>query len=324
MPQNTCPSCNVELAAEFRFCPNCGHDLQQPIVCPNCKYLNESNSKFCQECGLPLRSTPSVKVQEKPKALEPPTPVVKIEPPPNKGITIEFPYSSSQTFDFAVECAKKFSTFRQYGEDKKAIYRVTFPPQEIDTSTQLIEYLKGWRRKTVYVDGEKVMWESVFSFIWCYERKNASFKPELYCFGYENEYDFNVWGCIQAHMPFSDHGQWFCWGTWLNNKGDWKFDKEHILHELQRTLYPYRFCPALQQELIKDVLKALPDVVNPNKNKNWVFIERWGDESLPGLVVTVNRFGYQEKVIMKGVCPNGQGAVRELAKRTRFRLPQGY
>lgn len=323
MTQSTCPSCNAELAGEFRFCPNCGHDLQKPIVCPNCEYPNESNSKFCQECGIPLRGTQSTKARPKLKITEPQAAIVEIGPPPTSGITVEFPHSSAQSFDFAVECAKKFSTFRQYGEDKKALYRVTFEPHEMDLATELAEHLKGWRRRTVYVDGEKVTWESVFSFTWCYARKRASFKPELYCFGYENEYEFNVWGCIQAHLPFTENGQWFCWGAWLNNKGDWKFDKERIRHELQKTLYPYRFCPALQQGLLEDVLNALPDVVNPNKDKNWRFVERWEDESLPGLVVTVNRFGAQEKVVMKGVCPNGQGALKELAKRMRFRLPQG-
>ena len=111
--------------------------------------------------------------------------------------------------------------------------------------------------------------------------------------------------------------------TWLNNKGDWKFDKERISHELQKGLYQYRFCPALRPELIQDVLNALPDVVNPTKDKNWKFVERWGDENSPGLVVTMNRFGIKENVVMKGVAPNGQGALKDMAKRMKFSLPTG-
>jgi hypothetical protein len=79
----------------------------------------------------------------------------------------------------------------------------------------------------------------------------------------------------------------------------------------------------LQPELVEDVLNALPDVVNPNKDKNWKFVERWGDESLPGLVMTVSRFGFQEKVVMKGVSPSGQGALKDMAKRMKFHLPPG-
>ncbi len=321
MSQSFCPSCSKELAGEFRFCPHCGYEMQKPIVCPNCQYANESNSKFCQECGTPLRDVLPARPQGRAKATESRTSVVEIEPPSSNGITIEFPYSSAQTFDFAVECAKQFPTFRQYGEDKKAVYRVTFDSLDMASALELVDYLKGWRRRVVYVDGEKVTWDSVFSFAWCYERKKASFKPEFYCFGYENEYEFNIWGCTQAHLPFTENSQWFCWGSWLNNRGDWRFDKEHIRHELQKALYQYRYCTALQPELVEDVLNALPDVINPNKDKNWKFVERWGDESLPGLVVTVSHFGFQEKVVMRGVAPNGQGALKDIEKRMKHRLP---
>lgn len=191
MSQSSCPACGKGLTNEFRFCPYCGYDLQKPIACPRCQYPNESNSKFCQECGAPLHDAVSSKSQNRGSANKQVV-IVEIDPPPSNGITIEFPYSSAQSFDFALECAKQFPTFRQYGEDKKAIYRVTFDHQDMASALELVEHLKGWRRRVVYVDGEKVTWDSVFSFAWCYERRRASFKPEFYCFGYENEYELNL------------------------------------------------------------------------------------------------------------------------------------
>ncbi|MBE0681704.1 MAG: zinc ribbon domain-containing protein [Anaerolineales bacterium] len=319
MSQNICPSCKKELVNDFRFCPHCGYDLKKPVVCSNCQYSNEGNSKFCQECGTPLYSTSNTKAETKNAEAEPEI-LVGMEPPSKNGITIEFPFSTAQSFDFAVEAAKKFPTFKKFGQDKKALYRITIQPNEMETLAELLEHLKGWRKRTVYVNGEKVTWDSVFAFGWCHEKKKASFKPEFYCFGYENEYQLNAWGCIQANLSFTENAQWFCWGKWLSDKGDWKFDKERIFHELQKTLYQYRFCPALRPELIQDVLNALPDVVNPTKDKNWKFVERWGEENSPGLTVTVNRFGFNEKVVMKGVSPNGQGAIKEMAKRMKFPL----
>ncbi len=320
MPQVVCPSCDKEIKDDFRFCPNCGYDLQKPIVCPNCEYANESNSNFCQECGIPLRKGLKSGVQKGIKG-DTTQSSVSIPPASSNGITIEFPYSSAQSFEFAVEAAKKIHTFQQFGEDKKAIYRIEFLTSEMDSAAEFIEHLKGWRKRTVYVDGEKVTWDSVFSFGWCYERKKASFKPEFYCFGYENEWSFNIWGCIHAGMPFHENAEWFCWGNWLNNKGDWKFNKERIKHELQKRLYQHRFCPSMQPELIDDVIKNLPDTVNPYKDKNWKFVENWGDENLNGLAVTVERFGFKEKVVMKGVCPNGLGSLKEMAKHMKYRLP---
>jgi len=310
------------VAAEFRFCPACGFDLHKPIVCPNCQYPNESNSKFCQECGLGLRGDASSRTSSRKGKSPARETVAEIEPPTKVGITIEFPFSTAQSFDFAVECAKKFPTFKQYGDDKKAIYRVTLEPSKMISALDLIEHLKGWRRRAVYVDGEKVTWDSVFSFSWCYERKKASYKPELYCFGFENEYEFNVWGCIQARLPFTENAEWFCWGRWLNQQGDWQFDKDRIRHELEKALYAYRYCPALQPGLVEDVLGALPEVVNPFKDKNWKFVERWGEESSPGLLVTVDRYGFKEQVLMKGVSPNGRNVLKEMGRKLRHRVPQ--
>lgn len=326
MTNDTCPKCSTELKEKFKFCPTCGYDLLKTIDCEECGYQNESNSKFCQECGAPLRNSSDREKQTTTNEVVTKNKVVETEPLPDNGITIEFSYSSSQSFDFAVESAKKFPTFRQFGEGKKAIYRISFDPSKMDSAIELIEHLKGWRKRTVYVDGQKVPWDSVFAFSWCYERKKASFKPELYCFGYENNYEFNVWGCIQARLPFTENAEWFTWGQWLSNKGDWKFDKERIKHELQKTLYPYRFCPALQPTLIQEVLNALPNEVNPNKDKNWKFVESWGTESPAGLVATVNRFGFEEKVVMKGVSPTGEGLkiiLEQISKRVKFRLPTG-
>ena len=87
---------------------------------------------------------------------------------------------------------------------------------------ELVEHLKGWRKRVVYVDGEKVPWDSVFSFIWCFEKRKSSFKPDLYCFGYEDEWQINIWGCIRSDLPFTENANWCEWGHWVNKRGDWE------------------------------------------------------------------------------------------------------
>ena len=306
MPQQVCPSCNAELAGEVRFCPNCGHDFDKAATCPSCKYRNAGAANFCQQCGTPLRATTAKSAQTELKIPVASSAVVEVAPRPGKGITIEFPYSSAHTFALAIKSALSFSTFKQYGVDKKSIYRVSFDPNEMNSAIDLLEHLKNWRRRTVYLDGERVTWESVFSFAECYESRKSSIKPEFYCFGYEHEYRYNIWGCIQAHLPFARYSKWFCWGRWLNKKGDWEFDKERIRHDLQRKLYPYRFCPAMNQEHIEDALSALPNVVNPNKDKNWEFVTDY----------------LHSGTVHKGVAPKGFGALADMGKRMRLRLPK--
>src|SRR5437879_112822 len=61
-------------------------------------------------------------------------------------------------------------------------------------------------------------------------------------------------GAAYKRLPFTENAEWFCWGRWLNQQGDWQFDKERIRHELEKALYAYRYCPALQPSLVEDVL----------------------------------------------------------------------
>lgn len=315
----TCQNCSNEIQDTFNFCPNCGSDLENPIVCKNCNYSNEPNSKFCQECGSALFERYKKKDSEvKEKSIKPE--VYDVPEPTKNGITIEFPYTTAQSFDFAVKEAKLFDTFEQFGEDKKAIYRISLSENELYKAKDLLEQLKGWRKRTVYINGEKVQWDSVFSFTWCYERKLSSYKPEFYCFGYENEWDFNIWGCVKTMLPFTEHSQCFTYGKWLNDDGDWEFDKERIKHELAKNLHPYRFCPALNPELIQEVIDALPKVINPKKNKNWKFIETYSAEN-NALVWKTNQNGYEQTRYIKGVGPNGKAFLKDITDSIKRKLP---
>jgi hypothetical protein len=63
--------------------------------------------------------------------------------------------------------------------------------------------------------------------------------------------------------------------------------------------------------------------VNPRRNKNWKFVESWGDDDLTtGLVITRKDYGFSEKVVMKGVAPSGKGALQEVIRRMKLKLPR--
>jgi len=293
------------------YCPSCGHHQPEVLVCRGCSYPNEANSKFCQECGL------SLGVVTTPHAV--PTQSFELPFPP-PGITVEFPFSTSGSFDFALDEARKLASFVQFGEGKKAVHRVTVEAHDINLLLPLIEQMKGWRRRTVYVDGQKTKWDSVFAFVWCFEAKNASYQPRKYCFGYEQEWEINIWGCIRANLPFRSGAQWLTWGRWLNNNGDWEFDKQRIRHELEKKLYSVRFCPALNFDLIEAVISAIPAIVNPTKNTDWQFIHGFYGDPRPAIKMISHRYGYAEEVYVVGVEPLGTNALRDITRRAGLNL----
>lgn len=307
-----CPACNAKVKAEFAFCPNCGHNLRAPVICPSCQTSNEPTARFCVSCGATLSTAAS-----SPASIPD---LIELEPPPTFGITIEFPFSSSQSFDFAVAEARKHPSFKQFGEGKKAIYRVSIPDQaDLAELVELATQLKGWRSRVVYVNGEKVQWDSVFGFMWCYSSRATSFDATKYCFGHfapSYQAQYNIWGCIQANMPFSDFADWFAFGKWVGENGDWEFDKERIRHELLVRLHNVRMCPALRADLIQDALAAIPDRVNPKKDKGWKFVEDYSY----GATITFNLFdgSSQDKVVYKSVAPEGTDALKEILKRMKY------
>ena len=314
-----CFNCNKEVEPDFKVCPYCGVRLDE-IECPVCHYKNEPNSKFCQECGNKLLEGTGQKSKELSKVTVI-NEVETIEDVPKEGVTIEFNYSSSQSFEFAVKSASEFKSFRKFGEGKKALYRVTVKENEMDRLDELIENLKGWRNRRVYLNGEKVQWDNIFCYAWCYNQKKNSFKPELYCFGYERDYNINIWGCIQSNLFFTEYSELFTFGKWINNRGDWQFDKERIRHYLEKNLYLYRFCPAINLALTDEAINAFPDIVNPNKDKNWEFVEDYG--STEGLLVKRQEYGFTETVYMKCVAPKRRKPIiEEISKRMKLKLPE--
>lgn len=50
----TCPQCETPLAANAKFCPNCGASLKPKDKCPKCGAKLLPNAKFCAECGEKL------------------------------------------------------------------------------------------------------------------------------------------------------------------------------------------------------------------------------------------------------------------------------
>lgn len=266
--------------------------LTKEGACKKCQSLVPPASKFCPSCGTSI-----AKETEKQKVV-----IEKPDPIPSKGITIEFLHSSSASFDRAVQEAQKVNTFRQYGEGKQAIFRVNYPKKEVERCLPMLECLKGWRNRKVYVDAEPQQWDGVFAFTWCFCQREAAYRPHEFCFFGMNNI-LNVWGCTQARLDFADYSDLFKMGS-FKNATTFVFDKNRIRHDLQNNLFPYRFCPALNFNLVEAVLGEFPDEIDLQRDKNWEYRQTYhgSDVGCLRLVRKDPYFGEQE-VLVDGVKP---------------------
>jgi len=103
------PRCGARIEEDFGFCPSCGIQVQKSTVCPNCGTESVVGAKFCPNCSTQLPTSSGVVVE-----------IDEISDPLSHGITPEFSFPTSQTFEFAVAEARGYPSFSQYGEGKKA------------------------------------------------------------------------------------------------------------------------------------------------------------------------------------------------------------
>lgn len=309
---NICPKCKKQVASEFNFCPECGEDLKKQIACTQCGHIHKEISNFCHSCGNEL-------AQKKNKKSKPTVVEYVIPTPKSEGITIDFPNNTAQSYEMAVLEAKKFPSYELFGNDKKCTHRVQFMPNEIITALELVNQMKGWRKRVVYVNGERVEWDTVFGFAWCHSRKSSCFKPEYYCYGYENEWDFNIWGCLHANLPFKLRDT-YKYGRWGEKKGEWIFDLDRIMHELEKNLYQFRFCPSLNIEHIKNIITHFPKSVNPYENPDWDFCESYASQDGAISVISDN-YGIRVEKYIIGVVPKGNGFIKEIQAKIQNTIP---
>jgi cytochrome c-type biogenesis protein CcmH/NrfG len=64
-----CTSCNAEIPAAAKFCPDCGAKVTSSTQCANCGEQVKSSAKFCHGCGAP------VSAEVKPRSVAAPAPV---------------------------------------------------------------------------------------------------------------------------------------------------------------------------------------------------------------------------------------------------------
>ncbi len=184
-------------------------------------------------------------------------------------LTIEFNHSSSPRFKFALDEAKKHSSFIQLNKT----YQVTFTHKESELSYRMSQFLKGLRNKKVFIDGKELPWDEVFHYCDCYTLRQLAYDPVKYCTGDSRQFPaFNLWRCIQAMMPLSNDTEWLRFGHFDLDE-TFIFDKKQIKHYLLSNTYKYRFCPALRSDIMLMVLEAFPETVNPRIDKNWKYTE---------------------------------------------------
>ncbi len=167
------------------------------------------------------------------------------------------------------------------------------------------------RNRKVWVDGKEHRWDDVFGFVWCSEQRESAYRPVEYCFGLDDK-QLNVWGCKNTRMDWSEWAEWFSYGKFerrglRKNNIVFVFDKQRIRHELQTSLFKFRFCPYLNLEFVESVIQVFPEEVSPGSDRDWKY-KRDYEESPGSLKITEKSdeggFSFVDEYYASGVAPS--------------------
>jgi uncharacterized tellurite resistance protein B-like protein len=279
----TCQKCNARIDSKAKFCPECGHSV------------NESISKQSISVSYNI---------------------------PKTGVAIEFAESTAAGFALSVKIMKKAVISKECIKGKKKWYLAGWPNDKIVDALELVENLKGMRNRKVYVDGNESQWNDVFGFAQCANSRKSAYRPNEYCFGMD-EKRLNIWGCKRARMDWNDWADWFSYGSFkksgvLAKSSVFEFDKKRIKHELETNLYSCRLCPYINFDLIEAVLDVFPNEVNPGGKGVWKYKKDYSE--LPGSVfvkekVSDNSYTYTDEYYSSGVRPSSVHVGLEVLKK---------
>lgn len=289
------------------------------MICAICGFQSGDGDRFCPRCGAPLKAADEV-----PAGAGSPK-----NPATYRTITIEFAQSNSPTFARALDCARRFASFSEGGQRKSRIFKVEFGPEQWNDTLELVEYLKGWRNRWVYVNGEKQEWAEVFYFLYCFNVRRHAYRPEHHCVEGQFKNDVYPFGCVHSGLSLVwPTSGWLQAGSFDSGLA-FHFDKETIRKIMEENLFRVRFCPALDLARALEVLEAFPGTANPPRDRRWEY-DLYPSKGAPpkqGVPVTARRDpGWTERGTAFGVRASSRPAaiaiLSEVAKKLRStRLP---
>jgi len=216
---------------------------------------------------------------------------------PSFDVKIAFGKSSSQKRQGAVDFISAQSTFELQGEGKEAIYSAIFNTSDIESLYKMLDLTSGWKTQKIEIGDEIIKSGYLRNSLYCYRQKRSESASNEWCKQSNiNDVKQNPFNCKQVYFHEIESDSWNECGYIDTDKGEWVFDKSKINERVEEEVHKLRFCPLFDPKKIRDVIKKLPDRINPKTDTNWAFcsqdyqtwiwhnnkwIASWGDSIFP-------------------------------------------
>ncbi len=254
-----CPICGQQVAAQAKFCGNCGASLQKEDSV-------QLNFKL-PDSGFAIEFSDS-SASDFPAALEKAKSSFSYQTCLKSGKNWHLAIFNGDEFQKAVALSDLLR-----GQKNKKIY---IDGQEEDWNAVFGFSWCASQRELAYKPAE-----------YCFGKD----EKRLNLWGCRQvRMDWASWAGWFAYGSFKPKG-------FLKKTFVWRFNKEKILHEINTNIQAFRFCPHLNVKLIEAVLESLPDEVEVSEKPGpWKFKRAY--EEVPGAVKVVEKRNYGDGISM--------------------------
>lgn len=187
---------------------------------------------------------------------------------PDWHVSIIFGESTSKKFNEALSIAKKAPFFKEvYLTKTRKKYKSVFNKEQDSflLFVKLYELAKTWSSTVIKVNDELINEKEFEKIALCYRKKIRS-EEENYCYEELGEKK-NPFGCHQLGINEDDE-PWFTFGS-FDSKNIWHLDRSGLKQKINEKEKICRFCPAYQEDKVKEKLYSLPSTIDANWNEEW-------------------------------------------------------
>ncbi|MBU2617046.1 MAG: VRR-NUC domain-containing protein [Nanoarchaeota archaeon] len=236
------------------------------------------------------------------------TPITKKVPNLKEAI-ISFGRSASKKREEAIRFIQEQESYFTQGEGEEQIYGARFEITEeaIENLYKILDLTSGWKTQKIEIDGEIVKSTNLRNSLWCFREKIKQNTSLDYCKGSEYDNKLNKFGCRNFYFRELEDEEWRDYGYTNTTEEEWMFDHKKINEKIDQEINKLKYCPLFDAKRIQNLVKRIPEKINPKIDKKWAFIDndyekwvwhenRWlntlGETNFPGFgaVVGVQKF----------------------------------
>jgi len=224
--------------------------------------------------------------------------------PSFKEVAVTFGYSSSTKREEAIKFVQEQESYFTQSEGKDQIHGVKFKinENELEKIYTLLDLTSGWKTQKIEIDGKIVKPTDLRNSLWCFREKTKQNASSDYCKRREYDNKPNLFGCRNIYFKELENEEWQNYGYIDTSTEEWIFDHKKINEKMEEETKRVTYCPLFDAEKAQNLIKKIPDKINPRIDKNWAFIsndyDKWfwnenkwlstlGKTNFPGLSAMV-------------------------------------